>query len=381
MAANRRPQILEQGRGCLRMEQYRSVQYLRGIAAMMVVYFHFMMQLARNGAGVLPDAIKLGAAGVDVFFVISGFIMWVTTYETRLRPGEFWIRRFVRIAPLYWSFTVLLAVLAVVAPAATRTQVDPGHLVTSLLFIPDSHPFKDGKVWPLLVPGWSLNFEIYFYLVLGAFLLLARQIRLWGLSCFFVMVVLTGQLLQFVNPIAAAYTSPIVLEFLMGMAIGQLVIRGKTAPAPVAVLLIVLAAIIFVANAYSEPGPVNRLFVWGTPSFFLVYAFVSLEKNGWRFENRIMLALGASSYSLYLSHMFTLGAISFIWSRINITSVYLDVVMHPVALAVCGIAGYVAYKFYEKPLLRVTRRWTPFHAKRAGIPDTRIETRSVIGKL
>lgn len=360
------------------MGQYRSIQYLRGIAAIMVVYFHFLMHLARNGAGVLPDGIKLGAAGVDVFFVISGFIMWVTTYETNMRPEAFWTRRFMRIAPLYWSFTVLLAALAIVAPVATRTQVDPGHLVTSLLFIPAVHPFKDGNIWPLLVPGWSLNFEMYFYLVFGGCLLLARHTRLWGISCFFGVAVLAGQLLQFANPIAATYTSPIILEFLMGAVAGQLVIRGKTAPAPVAVLLTVLAVIVFAANAYTEPLPVERLILWGLPSFLLVYAFVSLEKNGWRFENRIMLALGDSSYSLYLSHMFTLGVIGFIWTRINIASVYLDVAMHPVALGVCGIAGVVAYKYYEKPLLHIMHRLTPFFARRPAIPGGRAG--AVIGK-
>lgn len=363
------------------MGRYRSIQYLRGIAAMMVVYFHFLMHLARNGAGVLPDAIKLGAAGVDVFFVISGFIMWVTTYEDGLRPGEFWIRRFVRIAPLYWSFTLLLAVVAVVAPAASRTQVDPGHLVTSLLFIPDIHPYKDGNIWPLLVPGWSLNFEMYFYLIFGACLILARRTRLWALSGFFVMSVLAGQLLLFANPMAATYSSPIVLEFLMGAVIGQLVIKGKTVPMPVAVAFTVLAVAVFAANAYSEPDPVDRLFLWGVPSFLLVYAFVSMEKNGWRFENRIMLALGDSSYSLYLSHMFTLGAIGFIWSRIGITSVYLDIAMHPVAIVVCGIAGYVAYRYYEKPLLRGVRRLMPFYARRRATAEARTDAGPVSDKI
>ena len=138
-------------------------------------------------------------------------------------------------------------------------------------------------------------------------------------------------------------------------------------------MLTVLAVIIFAANAYAEPGPVGRLFLWGVPSILLVYAFVSMEKNGWRFENRIMLALGDSSYSLYLSHIFTLGAIGFIWTRISVTSVYLDMAMHPVALTTCGIAGFVAYKYYEKPLLRRTRRLMPSYVSHPAVADARAD--------
>lgn len=332
--------------------QYRSVQYLRGIAAMMVVYFHFLMHLERSGAGILPASIKIGSAGVDIFFVISGFIMWMTTYETNARTWEFWSRRLVRIVPLYWSFTLLLAGLAIVAPVASRTQVDLGHLVTSLLFIPDYHPYKEGHIWPLLVPGWTLNFEMYFYFIFGSCLVLARRIRLFALSGVFVVAILAGQLLHFVNPMALIYTSPVILEFLAGVVAAHLVIHGKTASTPVSILLLVVAVAMFAVNANLEPEAADRLFFWGVPSLFLVYAFVSMEKNGWRFENRVMLALGDSSYSLYLSHMFTLGVIGFIWSRSNITSVYLDIAMHPIALSLCGIAGYASYRFYEKPLLR-----------------------------
>src|SRR5246127_1178159 len=93
---------------------FRSIQYLRGIAAFAVVCFHAFQWT--NVAGLTPTDFPTGAAGVDVFFVISGFVMWVTTDRDPPKPLEFLRRRAVRILPPYWLFTLLAAVLALTLP-------------------------------------------------------------------------------------------------------------------------------------------------------------------------------------------------------------------------------------------------------------------------
>jgi exopolysaccharide production protein ExoZ len=153
-----------------------------------------------------------GTSGVDLFFVISGFIRVVTTSGTGMGPGEFW-RRASR--PLYWLLTLLMIAVALVAPGLFKTlKVAPSTLVQSLLFIPHFSQSFPGVVWPLLVPGWTLNFEMFFYAVFGLALLLPERNRLLPLVTFFVMLTAIGLVFgPFASAAAQTYTHPMLLEF------------------------------------------------------------------------------------------------------------------------------------------------------------------------
>src|ERR1019366_2869669 len=139
------------------------IQYLRGIAALMVVWHHGVGQLATLET-YFP--FRFGTSGVDLFFVISGFIMVVTTAGRDVTPTEFIARRFVRVVPLYWVLTLALAATALVAPSLFRSvTLTAVSLIQSLLFIPHFSPSHAGMIWPVLVPGWTLNYEMFFYVV------------------------------------------------------------------------------------------------------------------------------------------------------------------------------------------------------------------------
>src|SRR6476620_2791854 len=138
-----------------------SIQMLRGIAAMMVVFVHLDVQLRRLNLGSVDSAWM--ASGVDIFFVISGFIMWVTTVRRpQITAAEFMRNRIVRIVPLYWAISLFVLATTLLAPSLLHTTVfDAPHVVTSFLFLPWRDPVT-GDFWPLLVPGWTLNFEMLF---------------------------------------------------------------------------------------------------------------------------------------------------------------------------------------------------------------------------
>src|ERR1700722_8663891 len=187
-----------------------SIQYLRAAAAIAVLIFH----AAQRGG----TSFGAGAAGGDVFFVISGFIMWVIS--ARATPASFLTRRAARIIPLYWLVTLVIAAAAITMPSAfPNLQPTLDHVVKSMLFYPHADP--SGIVAPLIVPGWTLDYEVFFYLVFAMSLLVAARSRALVLTAALGLLVLAGQLIRPANPALATYTHPLLLEFLSGVLLGK----------------------------------------------------------------------------------------------------------------------------------------------------------------
>jgi exopolysaccharide production protein ExoZ len=187
--------------------EVRSIQFLRGVAALGVLGFH-----AASRAG---GSFGVGAAGVDIFFVISGFIMWVVTSRRTPKPGQFLARRAERIVPLYWLVTLATATAAILAPSAfPAMRPTASHVVQSLFFIPHRDP--TGLIAPLIVPGWTLNYEIFFYLLFAGSLMAPARLRVWLVSGVLAALVALRPLGDITNSAWATYTDPILLEFAAG---------------------------------------------------------------------------------------------------------------------------------------------------------------------
>ena len=201
-----------------------SVQYLRGCAALMIVFVHLGLQLKRvSYEGQWPYFLS---AGVDIFFVISGFIMWITTAKG-MTTLEFFRRRFVRIVPLYWLLTsVVLASMSAFPDAVQSGRIDGWHVLGSYLFVPVVHPSL-GIMQPLLIPGWTLNYEMFFYVIFGFALIFPIASRLVAVSTILFVLALFPLLVE-VPPLTAVgfYTYSIILEFAFEMTLGWLYIRG-----------------------------------------------------------------------------------------------------------------------------------------------------------
>jgi len=322
------------------------VQYLRGIAALLVVWHHAREQLP--GLQQLIDW-SFGTSGVDLFFVISGFIMVVTTAGSKMGPWQFWQRRFVRVVPLYWLLTLGMEAIWLVKPDLFKTlNVTTVNLVQSLLFIPHfSNAFPD-RVWPLLVPGWTLNYEMFFYAVFGLSMFLPVCGRLAGLTVVFLTLVLAGYVLgPFASAALSIYTSALLLEFLAGAWIGSLYVRGRiTLPPMFSLGLVVLGFVLLVLRDSQPLGVMTQIL----GAILTVIGALNGRFAAWRSDT--LRALGDSSYSLYLTHIFVLGVTRMVWTRLSTSPLTFDSGLTYILLStvLCAIVGWLVYTYLESPL-------------------------------
>ncbi len=146
-----------------------SVVYLRAICAVFIVLFHAAGRDDITGTGQSPleQAFALGASRVDIFFVISGFVLFIATAKRGGEPpGGFLLRRIMRIAPLYWVFTLALASMALGWPKLfPNLKPTAQDIALSLFFILHFSASRPDKIWPILVQGWALTYEVIFYLM------------------------------------------------------------------------------------------------------------------------------------------------------------------------------------------------------------------------
>lgn len=315
------------------------IQYLRAFAALAVVLFHAAERTGHNFA--------IGAAGVDVFFVISGFIMWVVSERRPVSPARFVAERLRRIVPVYWLATAVM-VAGGLAGAFPNLVLTAGHAAASFLFVPMRSP-SSGEIWPVLVQGWTLNFEMFFYLVFAVSLWLPRGLRLRAVAALFVALVLLGQVYDGGSAAIEAFTRPIILEFVAGMILGQLWLKGRVATSVFAAAFVAaglcgFAAIWWFGLPFDERvcGPLAVLLVAGT---------VSLEAQGAIRRLAFPAFLGDASYSIYIWHTFVISVVTKAGLILD-----LDARLVLVLAAVGGAAGGIAaYLLLERPLLRLGR--------------------------
>jgi exopolysaccharide production protein ExoZ len=338
-----------------------TIQYLRAIAASLVVFHHAMAPPALN----IYYRRAFGEFGVDLFFVISGYIMWRTTVSGRRRPVEFWAARLVRIVPLYWIFTSLFLAVALLLPQTLSTEpnLDPIFILKSYLFIPAIHPHFQGVV-PLYSLGWTLKFEMFFYLLFGASLLIgAPKFRLAALAAALSLLAAIGAIIRPQGPILTTYTDPILLEFLAGVLLAAASRRLMRSGSIWGTILILLGVAWFVQVILSEVPP-TRVAAYGVPATMIVAGTLMLEPIARSAPNRLGLLLGDASYSIYLAHPFALR----IWllaagALFPAASTWTGIAAYVVvAMASAIAASVVCYLMIERPLLAVGHRLIGRHA-------------------
>jgi exopolysaccharide production protein ExoZ len=266
-----------------------SIQYLRAVAALSVLAFHLIVRFG----GSWP----IGASGVDIFFVISGFIMWVTTADRRVTPADFMLKRIVRIVPSYWIATAATALLILVRPNFMYGhELDPYRFIGSLFFLPT---LAGNKLLPVVLQGWTLIYEMIFYILFAVSLFVEQRRRpylITGTLC--ALVILHASAAE---PHIVSVTNPILLEFLAGVLLGTFWKDLNILPG--------IAASVFVAGAIGlllteclQPD-LPQVVKFGMPAVLLVAGSVFYEKTTRVHEVRMLRFLGAASYSIYIWHV------------------------------------------------------------------------------
>jgi peptidoglycan/LPS O-acetylase OafA/YrhL len=329
--------------------QLAALQALRAIAALAVILFHARLELAwRHIAVPLPE-LTVGAAGVDLFFVVSGFVM---VHASRALFGStgsvkpFLLRRLVRIVPLYWFFT-LARLLYIVAANRHSSLLDdwPSHLFYSLSFVPPG----DGR-FPIVVQGWTLSYEMAFYLAFALCLPLREGRALLILSGALALIGTLGGL-GLVQGRAGAIANPQLFEFLGGMLVARLHGAGlRLAPVPAAGLALAgAAALLATAPALEAIGPWRGL-VWGVPATAIVAAATLGRGSGRRAVPALLLRLGDASYSLYLCHMLVFTLVSRVLLGLAVAHPVGALAYFAVSIAAAVLAGLASHRWIERPM-------------------------------
>jgi exopolysaccharide production protein ExoZ len=247
--------------------------------------------------------------------------------------------------------TIYLAV-GLVAPSVLKsTSIRADHVISSFLFIPSYHPILSGQIWPLVIPGWSLNYEWFFYLVFALAIALAPHRR--AVIAIGILISLTGLGLcvPSLNPIVRTYSSTLLIEFIFGIVVGEAFLANDTRAIPVALSLFL---IIGAASVVAKQGGINiwQSAVYGSLSAALLSALLWLERRGARSKNPIAIALGDSSYSIYLTHVVIVAVLRQFSVRSSIQEFggYLYIPLLFLVLCVCGVLGWVNFVLIERPM-------------------------------
>jgi exopolysaccharide production protein ExoZ len=321
---------------------------LRAIAATMVVFVHVDTELIRLHHR--PLGTFWLAAGVDIFFVISGFIMW-TSVERRhgMTAVQFLKNRIIRIVPLYWLMTAFVLVVVSLAPHAARTtKLQPFHAIASFLFLPARHPVT-GAFWPVVVAGWSLNYEMLFYVVFAVALAFSNGRRVERFLLIFSMlsaVLLIGRILEPRIDVMHFYANPVTAEFVIGILLAILCGTNLLRP----------------SYAYFAAVPMGFYFLWASSHLHIwsgtTFIGASLIVAGAALmppiRKNFVSDVGDASYSLYLTHGVVLAGLAFAYERLFVT-------VPPLIFIASGLAcaftiAFVVYNHVELPITALLKR-------------------------
>jgi peptidoglycan/LPS O-acetylase OafA/YrhL len=291
-----------------------------------------------------------GAWGVDLFFVISGFIM---CYVTAGGSHQFLTRRFIRVVPLYWAGTFGVAILAGFFPGFLDSgPSDAGAVLKSLFIIPfDMH----GETRPLHQPGWTLNYEILFYGLFAMSMALSHRYRALVCTMLLGTLALAGYWFAWQSVPLRFWSSALILEFALGMFC-YAVFRRWQAPvsgaARIAWLLLAGGAVQWVHMHPVVNSDPDRLYSWGLP-MMLVFVGVVRALQGLRLP-RLGVRLGDASYSLYLFHPYILHVVNRLCGRFD-TPTLAHYAIAVFAVLLCCVVALLCYQHLERPFTQWLR--------------------------
>jgi peptidoglycan/LPS O-acetylase OafA/YrhL len=346
------------------------VQALRAFAALLVVMHHAQFETAalaiRANLAFEPSTLLPWPVGVDVFFVISGFIIVYASAALYRRPGgrrRFLAHRVARLVPLYWLVSTAFLAIALTVPSVLNgdggaSGLDPVYVAASFLFWPMVR--SDGTALPLYGLGWTLNCEMFFYALFAIGIGWGRRAAVAWLVAALALLALARAADPDMPMPLAFWTNPVILEFAFGAGLGLARAEGLRIGGPLRAVLLV-AGLGLLMHA-PEPSLALHPFVYGLPSAMLVAAAalghdaVSRADDAPILAVRAAAALGDSSYALYLVHPFVLRGTREAIARTGLAPLLGPWGSLAVMIGFAVLVSFVVYRVIERPLTRAARR-------------------------
>lgn len=341
-----------------------SLQSLRAFAALAVVAHHAMRVVTVNADPALnlpaPQLltnhalIEIGAFGVDLFFILSGFLMVYIAapyIEGRRSIGNFVLQRAIRIWPTYVLATALYLCLRIALRLSEGRELpfdlSPLRLL-SFVFVPSFN--ENGDLQPILGVGWTLNYEVFFYLVFAFALMVGRKALLPVISATLVALFLVGTALPADSAVHAFLGNPILFEFLFGALAARLFMSGRLAAVP-AIAAILGGLALLAAFAWLPNEGYLRVLYRGVPSLMIFIGVLNIDiRITWP---KWWLHVGDASYSIYLFHLIFLYPLAGFMLRKLVTSGYAQSAAEITALVgflVVTAIGLLIHRMIEKPI-------------------------------
>lgn len=349
------------------MDKIKSIHYLRGIAALLVVAFHLRGVL--NGVYAQSDIgdrlFVSGASGVDIFFIISGFIISLSTVRSEKHNAlNYIIKRFFRVYPV---LLISLVVFCLIIKTPEVSDLIKSALLLHLNYGMEAPLFG----YSLILPAWTLTYEVYFYLIFLISMAISHRFRVLICSAILLAQFIVLQLffngeLKFSGADSILLTdsslpfgflklmsSPMLLEFIYGMLLFEL--RHLLKRIPNVKLLAFICVSFFVCAFFSRYrffyGPVN----FGLWAIVLVFGVLAYESQNRIKESSVLNVLGDISYSLYLTHVIVINAIKIHFPEMPIYNMGNGLPKFMFVIAICIVVAYFSHLYIEKPFIKIGR--------------------------
>ncbi len=352
----------------------RILQALRAAAALLVLWTHSIdasLTFSGSRQGAIPNLAGFGACGLDLFFVISGFIVSLVASRAAIRHSEsplrFLSRRFTRIYPIYWILTGVVILLA----QAGRHAIDWASVawLPTVLLLPSPHYPAPS---PLLSLGWSLVFEMYFYCILTFWMWRTPRNLIRNTAITLAVLVAVGAMVNFRRPLLIIWANPILIEFLLGCGIGQLyagisAAKREARLAFVGKIVLALGVLGLLTTVFTGYGTINyqgmvlngasswlRVALWGVPSALVVLGGLLWQPAMRSYPASIAVFLGDASYSIYLCTVPARSIAEHYWHFLDRWGGDMAILL---CLLLCAAAGVAFYLAVERPLMRFFHNW------------------------
>jgi peptidoglycan/LPS O-acetylase OafA/YrhL len=339
-------------------KKIEGLQVMRAIAATFVMMFHGMHMLHRDtGFWFLNRTMTIGYSGVDIFFVISGFIILYTSDFGPFSIVAFFKKRFIRVYPIYWIVNILLLIAYFISPSPG--QLYKGNLNTvlgSLLLLPQQQY--------IIGIAWTLSYEIIFYIIFAIAFSISKQFLFFCLSLW-TAVILIAYYFHIKSQITLVDTllNPIIIEFFLGCLIAYLFkkythVKGWLWLLIAGIVLYIINWSIYYKATNINPAAfssyMSRVYLFGLPAAILVFGLLYL-KSGFP---KVLVYLGDSSYSLYLIHGTVISVLLKLVEKLNLRYLIGNNIGAMVIFALTITVAMLFYRFIEMPIINQIKKRT-----------------------